>query len=92
MYELKGLNDESIVVGAGAVEKLRAGRSVNRQLASAFRQVDVQRAKKPRRGEALPRVTVLVALHAILSLELPGEREPEVQDLVAAIERERGAS
>ncbi len=92
MFEIKGLNGESIVVDGGWVEKLRAGTSVARKPASSYRSLEVKETSRKKFvlfGEKEELLQVIVALDTFFGLMLPAEKRGEVEHLRSELEAAR---
>jgi hypothetical protein len=89
------INGDSIVVDDGWVEKLRGKASRGRVPVSDYVDTDVKetsRRKKVLFGEKEELLHVIVNCGVYLSLMVRAEQRPEVDALIAELERARGAA
>jgi hypothetical protein len=95
VFRIDGLNGESIVVDGNWVEKLRTGSSRGRNPADQYSGIDVKeisRRKKLLGGEKEQLLQLTVNVGTFYSLLVPAEKRPEVDALVAALEKARDSA
>ena len=97
MFEIKGINGESIVVEGAWVEKLRGGTSIARKPASSYRDLTVDefsRRKFVVFGEREQLLQIVIAMDTFFGLTVPAEQHAEVERLRSELEaaRDRAAA
>ena len=94
MFRIKDINGDSIVVDNGWVEKLRLNDSRGRAPAQDYVGTDVKETSRRKRivfGEKEELLHVIVNVGTWMSLMVKAEQRPEVDQLIAELERARDA-
>lgn len=91
MRKVNGINNESLILDGEWLEKHRAGEVLAKLSASAFRSVDlseIERRKKifGREKERLVQAILEFDQPPIVSLTVPVEKRPELDELLAELE------
>ena len=95
MFRIRDINGESIVIDGGWIEKYRLNDLKTRAPAQDYVDTQVKEASRRKRilfGEKEELLNVVVNVGTFMSLMVKAEQRPEVDQLIATLEKARAES